>query len=1049
MSRPTRFPQCGLSFRPPRRRPDHTVACSIPAEVLESRELLSSVSAVDSEIAVSLGDLTASVSHETSEISFSLNEAVLGRSDLDNTLKGMSVVVDSAGDRVYVTGIMTDDVAVIDLSSGELVRTFQLPDHGQATKKLAFDDVRRELWAVTNKQEPTIWIADPDDGSLVISRNIGGDLREGARSYPIKDMAMDPVAGRLYLVVSDVGGSRVAVYDRTLTEVDSLLEGRQVVSIEWDSATDSLLALSAPVAAEAESEIFVLARGEESGMTRLSPEFGSTERPPAELAVDETGALYVAGSRTIWKIDAATGEADWSAVLPYTVTAIDVSGSEVGVLHKYSDPDSSTVFVSQFTNLDRDSGELIATREARYEASRMDVHPDSGQFVVGNGGDASVSVFESGTADGVHVKVGTAAEDVLITPDGNRLLALNRLGGSQLIEFDIRSGESRVVETVAWPVRMAAFEEDNVLFIFSHFEPVIEVRDLETLELLETISLAEHGVVASYSDTLSDMSFASDGSLLVALQAEQGLVVVVDSASREVLAVTDLGGSLPGDGPGRLNAAVDISNPDDRRVFVYLEDDSRLYRLQESHGFAASVEDSVEVAIDRDVQGTYAFRAVFHSSESDTVYAWNVAIDAETLETGGTIEGVERVVGESAGVLIGQHKVASGVNSIESLVVVDAGTGSVLHEQELAETEAMDAKVDWDLGSGRLAFSMPAASEVHLVEWEYDFEESGEPAVLPGFETHFDSATGVLEVRMIEEGMLSIGSSEGHFEISGGAEEMTFATLVSAEGVRGLEIIGTDGEDTINLSGIRDRDLPLLNRVSVAAGGGDDRLQGSRLDDVLLGGPGSDRVNGGGGDDVLDGGPGDDTLRGGAGRDVLRGRMGDDRLIGQGGVDRVEESAEADLVLSDTHLVGRGTDRLASIEQAVLVAGDAGHRLDAREFSHAVTLLGGDGRDVLLGGVSGDHLDGGRGNDVLAGGGGRDRLNGRSGNDTILGGDGDDTLLGGGGRDLLLGGRGDDLLRGHGGLDTLVGGPGTDALYGSDREIDEVFVLEASWLSEL
>jgi Ca2+-binding RTX toxin-like protein len=1048
------FSQCVFGSSVSRRRPSHFAADSVAAEVLESRELLSSVSVLDAEIAGTLGEVSlADVSAESTDASYSLNQAVLGRSDLDNTLKGMSVVVDAAADRVYVTGIMTDDVAVIDLSTGELSRTFQLPDHGQATKKLAFDDVHRELWAVTNKQEPTIWIADPDDGSLIASRNIGDDLRGATRSYPIKDLALDSFGGRLYLAVSDVSGSRVAVYDRTLSEVDSLLEGREVVSIAWDESTGSLLALSARTAAGATGEIFVLSRGEEAGLERIGLDIGSSDRLPAELAVDETGGLYVAGSRTVWKIDSVTGEASWSALLPFTATALDVSGSEVGVLHKYSDADSSTVFVSQFTTLNRDTGEWLATREARYEASRMDVHPDSGQFVVGNGGDASVSVFGAGRSEGVHVKVGSAAEDVLITPDGNRLLALNRLGGSQLIEFDMRTGASRVVETVAWPVRMAAFEETNSLFIFSHFEPLIEVRDLETLELVDTISLAEHGVTASYSDTLSDMSFASDGSLLVALQAEQGLVVVVDSASREVLAVTDLGGRLPGDGPGRLNAAVDISDPADRTVFVYLEDDSRLYRLRESDGFAASIEDSTEVSVDREVQGAYGFRSVFLSTgsggESNTVYVWNVAVDAETLEVGESIDGVERFVGESDGVLIGQHKVSSGVNAIESLVVVDASTGAVLHEQELAETEAMDAKVDLDLESGRVAFTMPAVSEVHMVELEYDFEVLEEAPGLRAFETRFDASTGVLEVRMLESGSLSVGSSEGRFEISGGDGVSVSTRLVPSAGVHGLEIIGTDGSDSIDLSGIRGRDLPLLNSVSVSAGGGDDRLQGSPLADVLRGGEGSDRVNGSGGDDVLDGGSGDDTLRGGAGRDILRGRMGDDRLIGQGGVDRVEESAEADLELGDTYLVGRGRDWLSSIEQAVLVAGDVGHRLDARGFSHAVTLLGGAGEDVLLGGASSDHLDGGRGADVLIGGDGRDRLNGRAGDDTILGGAGDDTMLGGAGRDLMLGGLGDDLLRGHGGLDTLVGGPGSDDIRGSEREIDELFVLEVSWLSEV
>jgi YVTN family beta-propeller protein len=58
-------------------------------------------------------------------------------------------------------------------------------------------------------------------------------------------------------------------------------------------------------------------------------------------------------------------------------------------------------------------------------------------------------------------------------------------------------------------------------------------------------------------------------------------------------------------------------------------------------------------------------------------------------------------------------------------------------------------------------------------------------------------------------------------------------------------------------------------------------------------------------------------------------------------------------------------------------------------------------------------LDGGAGNDLLQGGGGPNIL---------LGGTGNDTLFGGAGRDLLIGGLGADFLAGGGGDDILVGG---------------------------
>lgn len=78
----------------------------------------------------------------------------------------------------------------------------------------------------------------------------------------------------------------------------------------------------------------------------------------------------------------------------------------------------------------------------------------------------------------------------------------------------------------------------------------------------------------------------------------------------------------------------------------------------------------------------------------------------------------------------------------------------------------------------------------------------------------------------------------------------------------------------------------------------------------------------------------------------------------------------------------------------------------ARAVPVPVTLHGGGGRDILLGGGGADKIMGGPGNDLLSGRGGDDAIFGGPGNDVLKGGRGDDTLHGGPGRDLLNGGSG-------------------------------------------
>lgn len=118
----------------------------------------------------------------------------------------------------------------------------------------------------------------------------------------------------------------------------------------------------------------------------------------------------------------------------------------------------------------------------------------------------------------------------------------------------------------------------------------------------------------------------------------------------------------------------------------------------------------------------------------------------------------------------------------------------------------------------------------------------------------------------------------------------------------------------------------------IASGGGDDRITGANLSDIIEGGTGNDTLSGAGGDDLLFGSSGHDTLFGGNGNDSLSG--GDDN-----------------------------------------------------DF-----LSGGSGNDSLSGGNGTDQLFGGTGNDSMSGGSGNDSLNGSSGRDVMTGGTGSDTF---------------------------------------------------------
>lgn len=209
-----------------------------------------------------------------------------------------------------------------------------------------------------------------------------------------------------------------------------------------------------------------------------------------------------------------------------------------------------------------------------------------------------------------------------------------------------------------------------------------------------------------------------------------------------------------------------------------------------------------------------------------------------------------------------------------------------------------------------------------------------------------------------------------------------------------------------------------------------DIIRGNGNDNILHGGAGNDLLDGKGGDDLLDGGPGNDTLLGGEGSDkidesanadfvltnaklvrgleedtldsieiafltggrgansfTLTGWTGSGRINGAGGIDTGVWAADADFILTDVSLkmsLASAPIDLVSIERATLTGGPGNNTMDAAGFSGRATLIGNEGDDVLLGGAGADVLRGGPGNNTLTGNRGNDVINGGTGSNSMI-----------------------------------------------------------------
>ncbi|MBS1513415.1 MAG: T9SS type A sorting domain-containing protein [Bacteroidetes bacterium] len=546
-----------------------------------------------------------------------------------SSVKMYDIAIDQRRGLAYTTPIMNEHIAQIDIINKSYLKSVSYPYATSFTISYVYVNPPNGyiLCGNTDASPSVIYLVNPQTSALVGSYTYNSS--QGGVSF-------DTLRNRIF--IGD--GNKIKILNGTnFTLLDSINVGFTVSSMVFDSLGTKVYVSSRNLVGSY-PQLKVFNCVSPFNTLRILPIITSTVC--GIVAADSSRNRFImANPDTMFAVSMSTGLITMTKKLGSDVTGFEYdkrTGKGYFMNSTGYDQQGQGGAWSKMYILDFNTGVLDSAKRGDktykalvYEAGNKLVWPDM------HSGYIEIMNMATNVIDSVHI--GVTLDEMDISPDNNSLFIACRLGGSDIVKYNINTFAATKSKAGNWSCVVRTDSALNKVFVLNHMASTISVINPATNTVTATITLP---INEGRNDAIAVMCYDKFLQKIFVSFPEFGNIVKINAVTNAVESTTPIPGFTFNPDAGGIGMLQLIIAPDFSKLFCL---DKNARRLKVFNTSTMAVDSFAVAAQWNDTMSAFEENCMYYDSVSNRLFVGNIIVNAANNAILGKITGLGKVVG--------------------------------------------------------------------------------------------------------------------------------------------------------------------------------------------------------------------------------------------------------------------------------------------------------------------------------------------------------------------------------------------------------------------